>query len=191
MKKQIEGKGAENRRNDNYTRENPRNKKPKRAKAKNVKNVGMKGGRAHVRREMVKNRVHLVCATDVGRIFGPCCGVGSAGEGQVGRYHLSSSMRCNTSQWTPGSRFEGDSRQFIPSDNVVDSPFLSLFLRLFLSISHGRQHVFRWVRVVADHDYYVRMDDLSLNVSRKNKVCVLLHRMTLLYSIWDGKRGLN
>lgn len=39
------------------------------------------GGRAHVYREAVKNRTHLVCTTDAIRVFGPCCGAGSAGEG--------------------------------------------------------------------------------------------------------------
>lgn len=85
MKKWTEEeKGAENHQKDNYARENPRNKKkPERAKAKNVTKAGMKGngGRAHVHRGMVKNRMHLVWATDAGRVFGPCCGAGSAGEG--------------------------------------------------------------------------------------------------------------
>jgi len=68
------------------------------------------------------------CVRCAGRMsaVSPCCKAGSADERWLSRYHFPSS-RCNTSRWTPGSRFGGDSCQFIPPDDV------SLFVSLPLS----------------------------------------------------------
>ncbi|EFN73657.1 hypothetical protein EAG_08454 [Camponotus floridanus] len=63
-------------------RENPRNKKPKsKSEKRNGCRMQENGGCTHMYREAVKNRTHLVCTTDAIRVFGPCCGAGSAGEG--------------------------------------------------------------------------------------------------------------
>lgn len=147
---------------------------------------GNNGGRAHVRREMVKNRMHLVCATDASLIFGPCCGVGSRRGIGITFLRPCGVTRRSGPRGAVSKETAANLSRPTTSSTLPFSLFFSVSFFLFLTADSMSSDVYvpSLTRITMDGRFISRRFE-------QNKVCVLLRRMTSLYSIWDGKRGLN